>query len=86
MATVTVEKSDLDKLTEFTKNTHWLLESIEKLRPQFHGRFVAVLDSGKQILDASTMQELIGKIVQKGRNPETCAIEFVTREPYLLIL
>jgi translation initiation factor IF-3 len=86
LGTVTVEQSDLDKLRQFTENTRWLLENIEKLRPRFHGRFVAVSGSGSEILDAPTKQELIGKILQKGRDPESCAIEFVTREPYLLIL
>ncbi len=86
MATVTIEKSDLDKLTEFTRNTHWLLENLDNLREKYHDRYVAVFDSGKTILDASTMEELTSKIAQSGRTPETCAIEFVTRERYLLIL
>lgn len=86
MATVTIEKSDLDKLSEFTENTHWLLQNLDNLRPKYHGRFVAVCDSGKQLLDAQTMEELNEKIINCGRRPETCAIEFVTRERYLLIL
>jgi ribonuclease HIII len=86
MATVTVEKSDLDKLTEFTKNTYWLLENVDNLRAKYAGRYVAVLDSGKQLLDAQSTEELTNKIIQYGRSPETCAIEFVTRERYLLIL
>ena len=86
MATVTVEKSDLDKLAEFTKNTNWLLENIENLRTKHPDRYVAVLDSGNQVLDAQTMEELNEKIINCGKQPETCAIEFVTRERYLLIL
>jgi len=86
MATVTVEKSDLDKLTEFTKNTHWLLKNIESLRSKYAGRYVAVFDSGRQLLDAESMEELTSKIIRYGKSPETCAIDFVTREPYLLIL
>jgi hypothetical protein len=86
MATVTVEKSDLDKLNEFTENTHWLLQNLDDLRPKYHDRFVAVCDSGKQVLDAPTMEELNQKITNCGKQRETCAIEFVTRERYLLIL
>jgi hypothetical protein len=86
MATITVEKSDLDKLTEFTKNTHWLLENIENLREKYADRYIAVLDSGRTLLDASSLEELNDRIIRYGKSPEICAIEFVTREPYLLIL
>lgn len=86
MATITVEKGDIEQLTEFTKNTHWLLENIDSLREKYHGRYVAVLDSGKRIVDAYTMEELNEKITRLGKSPETCAIDFVTRERYLLIL
>ncbi|MGA2239153.1 MAG: hypothetical protein ABSG74_08070, partial [Candidatus Bathyarchaeia archaeon] len=86
MATVTVEKSDLDKLAEFTKNTNWLLENIESLRTKHPDRYVAVLDSGNQVLDAQTLEELTEKIHRQARDPEACAIEFVTRERYLLIV
>jgi hypothetical protein len=86
MATVTVEQSDLDKLTEFTRNTQWLLENLDSLREKYHDRYVAIFDSGRRIIDATTMEELSSKIAQSGRTPESCAIEFVTRERYLLIL
>jgi len=86
MATVTIEKSDLDKLAEFTKNTHWLLEHVDNLRAEYPDRYIAVFDSGKQVLDAQTMEELTRKILEHARDPGTCAIEFVTREPYLLIV
>lgn len=86
MATVTVEKSDIDQLVEFTKNTNWLVENIDNLRSKHHDRYVAVFDSGNQILDAHTKQDLIEKIIRLGRNPETAAIDFVTLERYLLIL
>lgn len=86
MATVTVEKSDLAKLAEFTENTHWLLENIENLRPKYAGRYIAVIDSGRTLLDASSLEELNNVIIRYGKSPETCAIDFVTKEPYLLIL
>ncbi len=86
MATITVEKSDLDKLTEFTKNTRWLLENIEGLRAKHPDRYVAVFDSGKQVIEAESMKELMDKITKQGKNPETGAIEFVTRERFLLIV
>lgn len=86
MATVTIEKSDLERLTEFTKNTNWLLENVENLRAKYPDRYVAVLDSGNQVLNAQTLEELTEKIRQRARDPETCAIEFVTRERYLLLL
>ena len=86
MATVSIEKSDLERLAEFTKNTNWLLENVENLRAKYPDRYVAVLDSGNQVLDAQTLEELTEKIHQRARDPETCAIEFVTRERYLLLL
>jgi phosphorylcholine metabolism protein LicD len=86
MATINVEKSDIDQLVEFTKNTHWLVENIDNLRSKYHDRYVAVLDSGNRILDAHTKKDLISKIIQLGRNPDTSAIDFVTLERYLLIL
>ncbi len=86
MATITIEKSDLDKLKEFTENTHWLLENVDNLRAKHPDRFVAVYDSGKQVLDAQTREELTKKILAHARDPETCAIEYVTRERYLLIV
>ncbi len=86
MATITIGKNDLDRLAEFTKNTHWLLENIENLRAKYPDRYVAVLDAGKQVLEAEAKPELIDKIVKQGKNPETCAIEFVTRERFLLIV
>ena len=85
MATVTIEKSDLERLTEFTKNTNWLLENIENLRTKYPDRYVAVLDSGNQVLDAQTLEELTEKIHKRAGDTETCAIEFVTRERYLLL-
>jgi len=86
MATVTIERSDLDRLTEFTRNTNWLLENIEELRTKYPDRYVAVLDSGDEVLDAQTIEELTEKIRQRAGDPETCAIEFLTRERYLLLL
>jgi hypothetical protein len=86
MATVTIGKNDLERLTEFTKNTNWLLENVENLRAKYPDRYVAVLDSGNQVLDAQTLEELTEKIHQRARDPETWAIEFVTRERYLFIL
>jgi hypothetical protein len=86
MATVTIEKNDLDKLREFTKNTHWLLENVDDLRTKHPDQFVAVCDSGKEVLDAQTREELTKKIVAHARDPEACAIEYVTRERYLRIV
>ncbi len=86
MATLTVEKSDLEKLTEFTNNTHWLLNNIAGLRTKYADRYVAVFDSGKKLLDAKTMEELLKKITDDGRDPQASAIEFITRERYLLIV
>jgi len=56
------------------------------LRAKYPDRYVAVLDSGNQVLDAQTLEELTEKIHQRARDPEICAIEFVTRERYLLLL
>jgi len=86
LTTITVEKSDLRKLREFTKNTQWLLENIDALRSKYPDQYVAVFDSGKQLLDGQTMEELVRKILQRGIERTTCAIDFVTREPYLLIV
>ncbi len=86
MATITVEKSDLDKLTEFTKNTHWLLENIESLRAKHPDRYIAVFDGGEQVIEAEGMKDLMDKVTKRGKNPETGAIEFVTRERFLLIV
>ena len=59
---------------------------LKNLRAEYPDRYVAVFDSGKQVLDAQTMEELTRKILEHARDPETCAIEFVTREPYLLVI
>jgi len=59
---------------------------MSKLRAKYPDRYVAILDSGNQVLDAQTLEELTEKIHQRTRDPETCAIEFLTRERYLLIV
>lgn len=86
MATITVEKSDLRKLTDFTKNTQWLLENIDTLRSKYPDQYVAVFDNGENVLDALTMEELLTKLSRRGKDPAVCAIEFLTKEPYLLIV
>ncbi len=86
MATITIDKADMDRLREFTRNTEWLLKNVASLRTRFPDRYVAVFDSGKQLLDAQTLEELTEKLLERDISPETCAIEFVTREPYLLIV
>ncbi len=81
-----VEKADLDKLGEYTANTRWLLENIDKLRERLPDRYVAVCEAGKQVFDAYTLDELLEKLSKTGKQPEECAIEFVSREVYALIV
>jgi hypothetical protein len=86
MATVTVTMRDFARLSEFTLNTKWLLENMKELREKYPDRYLAVCDSGKSILDASTSGELKEKILQAGKDPSVCAIDFITREEYILIV
>jgi hypothetical protein len=81
-----VEKSDLSKLSEYTVNTKWLLENMEELRAKLPDRYVAVCDSGRKIVDASTLGELVDKLSKVGRQPDVCAVEFISREEYALIV
>lgn len=81
-----VEKRDLDKLSEYTVNTKWLLENMEELRAKLPDRYVAVCDSGRQIVDASALGELLDKLSKAGKQPDICAIEFISREEYALIV
>jgi hypothetical protein len=86
MTTITVEKADLERLAEFTRNTHWFLENVESLRTKYPDRYIAVFDCGKRIFEAQSMPDLIDKVVKQGENPETGALEFVTKERIILIV
>jgi hypothetical protein len=81
-----VEKRDLDKLSEYTVNTKWLLENMEELRARLPDRYVAVCDSGRKIMDASALDELLDKLSKAGKQRDVCAIEFINREEYALIV
>ncbi len=81
-----VEKADLDKLSEYTANTKWLLENMDRLREKLPDRYVAVCESGKEVFDAYSLDELLDKLAKSGKQPEECAIDFVSREAYALIV
>lgn len=86
MATEFVEKRDLERLEEFTVNTRWLLENMDKLRPKYGDRYVAVSEEGGKIVDAGSMDELLGKLSKLNVDAGLCAVEFITREKYVLIV
>ena len=81
-----VKKADLERLRQYTLNTQWLLENMDKLREQLPDRYVAVCDAGKRVLDAPTRNELLDKLAMSGTDAENCAIDFVSREVYALIV
>ena len=81
-----VEKADLERLREYTMNTQWLLENMDKLRAKLPDRYVAVCNAGKRILDATSMNELLEMLAMSGGDAESCAIDFVSREVYALIV
>jgi hypothetical protein len=80
------ETADLEKLSEYTVNTQWLLENMDKLRKELPDRYVAVYEGGKRVLDAPSMDELLDKLAKSGVHAERCAIDFVSREVYALIV
>ena len=81
-----VEKKDLDRLEEYTRNTQWLLENMDDLRKQYPDRYVAVCDSARGVVEAVTLEELLSKLSNSGRDSSSCAIEFISQEKYLLIV
>lgn len=81
-----VEKSDLKRLNQYTENTKWLLENTEKLRQKLPDRYVAVCEAGKKVLDSPNLDELLRMVAMSGANPEACAIDFITREVYALVV
>jgi hypothetical protein len=81
-----IERADLDKLNEYTVNTQWLLENMDKLREKLPDRYVAVCEGGKRVLDAPSMDELLEKLTKSTVHAESCAIDFVSREVYALIV
>lgn len=81
-----IPKADIERLSEYTENTRWLLENMDALRAKLPDRYVAVSDAGKRVLDAATLDELMEKIAKSGKASEECAIDFVSREVYALIV
>lgn len=81
-----IERRDLERLSEYTANTRWLLENMDKLREKLPDRYVAVCEAGKRVLDAPSMDELLDKLAKSGADAESCAIDFVSREVYALIV
>ncbi len=81
-----VEKSDLKRLNQYTENIKWLLENTETLRQKLPDRYVAVCEAGKRVLDAPSLDELLGKVQMSGGDPEACAIDFISREVYSLVV
>jgi hypothetical protein len=86
MATIQIQKRDLDRLDEYTRNIRWLLENMTELRRRYPDRYVAVCDVGRRIIDAGTMDELMEKLSKSGMEPAVCATDFVSREEYVLIV
>jgi hypothetical protein len=86
MSTVQVQKRDLERLDQYTRNMQWLLENMSDLRRRYPDRYVAVCDAGERILDAATMDELMDKLTRSGLEPTVCATDFVSREEYVLIV
>jgi hypothetical protein len=83
---IAVEESDLGKLAEYTANTRWLLENIDTLRERWPDKYVAVCESGKRIIDAPTLKELLGRLSDAGISADVCAIDFISRERFVLIV
>jgi hypothetical protein len=86
MPQVVVDSTDLSRLAEYTANTQWLLENMDSLRKKLPDRYVAVSEGGKRLIDATTMKELLDKLSKAGVQPEICAIQFITRQEYVLIV
>ena len=80
------EKADLKRLVEYTANTRWLLENMDKLRQKLPDRYVAVCEAGNKVFDATSLEELLAILAENGREPEECAIDYVSREVYALIV
>jgi hypothetical protein len=86
MPPIQIQKRDLDRLDEYTRNVRWLLENMTELRRRYPDRYVAVCDVGKRIVDAGTMDELLEKLARSGVERAVCATDFVSREEYVLIV
>jgi hypothetical protein len=81
-----VEKADLERLRQYTLNSQWLLENMDKLREKLPDRYVAVCEGGNRVIDAPSRNELLDKLAMSGTDAGNCAIDFVSREVYALIV
>jgi ribonuclease HIII len=86
LSTVQVEKKDMENLREYTHNTQWLLENMEHLRDKYPDNYIAVCDSAKSVIHGKTMEELLDKLTKRGKEPSTCAIDFISHDKYVLIV
>jgi len=80
------QKSEIEMVEDFERDSKWFFENIDKLRKEGHtGKFVAIKDS-RPIASDEKIDIVIKKLEDKGENPSFLFIEFVYPEGYVLIL
>lgn len=76
---------ELKMLESFEKDTLWLHKNLDKLRPKFENKFVAVKN-----MDVVASDNNVEKVVKKLRddqiNPSFTVIEFIHKKGVQLIL
>ena len=78
-------EQELIMLNGFEKDTLWLHSNLDKLRPRFENKFVAIKD--KDIIASNErIEEVINQLQKKNINPAQIVIEFVHKKGVQLIL
>lgn len=91
MATATSEapsetevKKILGGLEKFYEDWMFINNMLKELREEHPNKFIAV--KSKKIIDSdSNLESLLKRLKEKGLNPSEIPIEFISKEPELLI-
>jgi hypothetical protein len=78
-------KTAREETERSSENKLWVMNNIDKLREKYGDKYIAV-DSGKVLISASTIDEILDALRKKKVRTAFVAIEFVTKESIVWIL